>query len=140
MAEQVDHVKEAEELEVLDDPKAAPTAVVGAIGVIVVVLSIIATAALYYYDHWRDYEKKVLSGAPPTITKIRADQARELYGPARWVDRSKNIVAIPIDQAMKLIVDEQLSKQPATSQPATITPAGSAPSAPPAGGGTGQKP
>jgi hypothetical protein len=53
-----------------------------------------------------------------TVRELKATQRSELAAGPKWVDKGKGLVAIPIDQAMDLVVDD-LSKNPGL---ATLSP------------------
>jgi hypothetical protein len=56
-----------------------------------------------------------------TVRELKASQRAELSAGPKWVDKGKGLVAIPIDQAMDLVVDD-ISKNPnrATSSPPEV--------------------
>ncbi len=60
------------------------------------------------------------------LLRRREDELLSTYG---WVDREAGLVRIPIDQAMKIVVEEGLpARQPGTTPPATGTTASTSPS------------
>jgi len=51
-----------------------------------------------------------------TVRELKAGQRTVLGGPAHWSDRSKGLVAIPIDRAMQLVA-EDLRRNPRLATP-----------------------
>jgi hypothetical protein len=83
------------------------------------------------YDQQRAADRYV------TLQKLRADEDKIINGPADWIDQSKGIIHIPIDEAMAKEVDT-LKTQTAhmcaevmagTPPPAAAAPAPTAPAA-----------
>ncbi|MEW5983821.1 MAG: hypothetical protein AB1806_15830 [Acidobacteriota bacterium] len=78
-------------------------------------------------------EPRIQANPAGDMARLRADQDAVLrsYG---WVDRQGGVVRIPIDVAMRLVLDEGLPiRQPETAPPAAGTPE---PVTSPAGGGS----
>lgn len=60
------------------------------------------------------------------VFRRREDELLSTYG---WVDREAGLVRIPVDQAMKIVVEEGLpTRPPESTPPATGTPASTSPS------------
>jgi len=85
------------------DPDALRTLYVGAVSVIVTIVVIIALQAVFYQAQESEITRK--SSASEALAALRTEQL-ELLGSYRWVDRSKGTVAISVDRAMQLVVDE----------------------------------
>ncbi|MCP3977909.1 MAG: hypothetical protein GY716_01080 [bacterium] len=88
------------------DPKAASTAIVGIVGIIGVTVIVLLLQALFYRTNDAEERRKLIEGAPSVLLEQRDEQARSLeqYG---WVDRDAQVVSIPIERAMQLVVEEQ---------------------------------
>jgi len=85
---------------------------VGLLSVILTVDAVVGLQALYYWQLDRLETSDELYRPPAKLKTLLADQQKRLtaYG---MVDAEKGIVAIPIDRAMTLVVDE-LSRQQGT--------------------------
>ncbi len=92
-----------------DDPTAGTVAFVGAVSVILLIATVLATQALFYRTATLEEERKVISEQPQELRQVRTDQLELLNG-YRWVDESKGVVAIPIDRAMELAAEEARRK------------------------------
>lgn len=87
-----------------DDPAALPTAVVGVVGINL----LIATVLLLYivFTSESSAEKARKADVPNTaLERYRADQAA-LLGTYDWVDKEQKVVAIPIARAVELVTTE----------------------------------
>ena len=83
------------------------TAIIGW-GVIAVVLFFVLVTAIqaFFYRYERAYlAERVYAEAPVEPRRIRDEQLERISG-YRWVDRENGVVAIPIDRAMELVVEE----------------------------------
>jgi hypothetical protein len=100
-----DTMNEIERIEAERDPKASPTAVVGIVGILLLVASVIGTQALYYGTERFEVEQKVYNPPVIEIADIRAEQFARIHRVA-WIDKEKEVVAIPIERAMELAVRE----------------------------------
>jgi heme exporter protein D len=94
------------------DPKSVPTLLVGAVGMILLMVIVLLVEVLYHRTTEAEIYRKVISEQPLELRQVQAEQ-REQLNSYRWVSQSEGIAAIPIDRAMDLIVDEaQEGKQP----------------------------
>lgn len=94
-----------------DDPRIAATIVVGVVGALLVVLSVLGLETLYY----RTADAAAMAreaGRPNEYLELRAAEERLLSG-YRWVDRAHGVVAIPVERAMELVEREQGMRRPA---------------------------
>jgi hypothetical protein len=80
-------------------------AVLGFLGAVGVFALILALEVLYYHVEARqEYRKDISQPVVELSNLLQEQQARlETY---RWVEEKKQIVAIPIGRAMRLVVDE----------------------------------
>jgi len=99
------------------DPNASPAVVVGVVFTLVLVIVIAALQWYFYRTQQAELQRKVAAQAPDEVTRLQAQQEGQLNS-YRWIDRKKDIVGIPIDLAMQLVVQE--GDRPAT-MPATTT-------------------
>ena len=116
----------------------------GALGTVIAVGTIaffgiaLVVTALVRAELADETEKKDV-GADRVYRDVAAEQRAKLDAPASYVDRTKGIVALPIDRAMELTVSG-LKKDPNSATPPAPAGAGSggtAPEAAAAGGGSG---
>jgi Tfp pilus assembly protein PilV len=76
---------------------------IGAAGVILLVVIIVGLQAVFLRTEQNELAQ--YNDAPVIwLTNLRLQQQTKLHS-YRWVDQSKQIVAIPIDEAMKLYVE-----------------------------------
>lgn len=87
-----------------DDPPAMPLLTVGIASVLLTVAAVFALTGLFYETETKT-EQAANSGGGVPAAQLAADQEARLNTP-RWVDREAGIVAIPIDDAIKLASKE----------------------------------
>ena len=88
-----------------DDPRVPTTFFAGAISVILLVVTLLCLDALYRVTVEQEAQRKIVDREPRQLLELEAEQRARLDG-YRWVDRNAGVVAIPIDRAIELIVDE----------------------------------
>lgn len=93
-----------------DDLDTTMIAYVGVVGTIITFFTVFAVAALSYSFEKSETEVKVIEVPEVTSDSILANQAAALTE-YRWVNQDKNIVAVPIDRAMEIVVQEEQEKQ-----------------------------
>ncbi len=94
------------EREKIDDPDVVPTAYIGLLGVIAIVLSILLVHGIYYAVEVGIETKQVLSAELEELEETRTAQ-RGWIQQFRWTDKAKGLCGIPIEDAMKLMIDER---------------------------------
>jgi len=87
-----------------DDPGSGATLRVGVAGVLLVVLSVIGLEVLYYHTE-RRARRALEAAASAERTELQRVQRQRLDG-WRWVDRDRGVVAIPVERAMELVIEE----------------------------------
>jgi hypothetical protein len=87
------------------DPSSLWTVVVGVIGFLIVAIFIIGIQAIFYQTENREIQEKIVSQAPARLTSIRAEQESHLNS-YKMIDSNSGVVAIPIDRAMELVVED----------------------------------
>jgi hypothetical protein len=88
----------AKHTEDLDNQTLLAAGVVFAVLVFVVILG---AQAWYHHLDAAERERKAAVQAPDALRRLTTEQEGNIHT-WRWVDREKNIVAIPIDRAMEL--------------------------------------
>lgn len=79
---------------------------IGVVGILMVVLTIVGLEALYYKT--TDQEGQVVGRDWPSAELVEARAAQQaLLSGYRWIDREQGIVAIPVEQAAEIVVREQ---------------------------------
>jgi hypothetical protein len=114
---------------------------------ILAAFSIFALIAYYssvMTSNYPDYNQQRAADRVATLAKVRADEQALLEAPAGWVDQSKGVIHIPIEEAMVKEIDLLKNKPmaaceipivglPAAPAPPVVTaPATNAPPAKPA--------
>ncbi|ADG69798.1 hypothetical protein Plim_3987 [Planctopirus limnophila DSM 3776] len=92
-----------------DDLNVKDIAVAGVASVIIVFVCIVGAQALFFDYRNREDVKKIIDSRNATYDSIIVEQKTRLqeYG---WIDKEKQIVAIPIEEAMQIVVKEQAAK------------------------------
>ena len=94
-----------------EDPAASSTWLVGFIGVVLLVVTMLGVTALYYNVKAQRVDVKVVQPEIDEPRKLRIQQEQQLTAPARWVERDDGgevtrELHIPLDRAMKIVVEE----------------------------------
>ena len=94
-----------------EDPAASSTWLVGFIGVVLLVVTMLGVTALYYNVKADRVDEKVVKPDRWDVKKLRIQQEQRLNTPARWVERDEGgevtrALAIPLERAMKIVVEE----------------------------------
>lgn len=97
-----------ERYDTIDTPKIV---VVGFLSAIITFVVILGAQAVYFAADRVETKAKASSATPTTLTEGLTQQQNRLAGYG-WVDPSKGIVNIPVDVAMKLVVEEQKESRP----------------------------
>ena len=87
------------------DPRTAPTALVGTVGLVLLAVVLLLLEVLYQRTSQAEIERKVVAEQPQELRQLEAAQ-RERLGRYAWVDRERGIVTIPIERAMDLVAEE----------------------------------
>ena len=88
-----------------DDMNTKLVAVVGLISVLAVIGSIVGIQVLYHNFEQSETERKVIAIEAVDAKNLLAEQEAKLKR-AGWLDREKGVIAIPIQRAMELVVEE----------------------------------
>ncbi len=124
MSDQERHATGVEE----SDPDAASTALVGTLGVLVLVIVIVFVQGLYLRSTRAEFERKVVSEKPEELETVRADQLSKFT--PRIVDPVRGTVAIPIEDAIAAMLRAPDPAAPVAAPPVAAAPAPAAPPAP----------
>ena len=88
-----------------DDPDASTTLAVGAASAILLFALVLVLQGLFNRSAEAESERKIVSRVPEEIERSRAEQLGKI-GAYAWLDRGAGVVAIPIERAMELIIEE----------------------------------
>jgi hypothetical protein len=88
------------------DPRGWSTAWIATVGIVLTFVIIVLLQVLYHRTEAREYERKIIAAEPVELIELRQQQAGQLSGYG-WVDREQGIASIPIEEAMKQVVDEE---------------------------------
>ena len=101
------------------DPTASKTVVVGIVGVILLLVVVVFAMGLFHDVENRQIERRVYGVPYDGIAKLRGDQIGNLNS-YRWINEKDGVAAIPIDDAIRLTVQELNTSATtrAASQPA----------------------
>ncbi len=94
-----------------EDPAASSTWLVGFIGVVLLVVTMLGVTALYYNIKAQRVDEKFVKPDINEPKNLRARQERLLNTPARWVERDEGgevtrELSIPLERAMKIVVED----------------------------------
>ena len=84
-----------------DDVDVQQVAIVGAFSLILFVAIIVGSQVLFYRSEKADMQFKLKNGLPSEVSILHTEERMKLAS-YRWVDRQKDVVAIPIERAMEL--------------------------------------
>lgn len=87
------------------DPDAFSIVTIGAVSVILLVVIIVAIEALFAQVSRTEFERKVVQEAPQELRGLRAAQLEQIGG-YRTVDPKAGVVSIPVERAMRLLIEE----------------------------------
>ena len=87
------------------DPAPGPLAIVGTIGALIVLISVMLLQVLFYRTSDNEAVRKA-GGRSEEVRRLQDEQRARLES-YHWVDRERGVVAIPIDRAMELLLSEQ---------------------------------
>ncbi len=89
-----------------DDPDSSATVAIGIAGAILLVVIVVALQGLFGQAARSEFRRKIEAEKPVELESLRARQLEQI-GTYRFVDPKAGVVAIPIDRAMELLVDER---------------------------------
>lgn len=95
-----------QDVEAERDPNSATTFIIGAVGIILLIGTVIGTQALSYFVQTSEIKAKVdVNKEIPDLKSAREEWTIQL-AEARWVDRPAGVASIPLDRARKLVLNE----------------------------------
>ena len=95
-----------------EDPSAGYTWMIGLVGTVLLVVTVLGTTALYYNIKASEVKEVVIEPERIDVKQLRAKQLKVLNDPSRWVEREdesgeiKRHLAIPIDRAFELVIEQ----------------------------------
>ena len=98
------------------DPTAGPTWFIGLMGAVLLVVTVLGTAALYYNVKAEEVQDQVVAPPHEEVAALRREQQALLEGPPGWVERdvageTVRAYVIPIERAMDLVIQETNDRQ-----------------------------
>ena len=87
------------------DPRGGLTFAVGAVGAILVLVIVLCLDALHHTLARSEIDRKEQGAGSVELKQVNSEQSGQLTG-YRWVDEQDRVVAIPIEQAMELVVHD----------------------------------
>jgi hypothetical protein len=99
-----------------EDPLSGPTWTVGVVGVILLVVICLGTAAIFYSVFAAELDRKVINQPHLEYEQNRAENLERLDGPPRYelrpdLPEGEKALVIPIEQAMSAMAQEAQSGQ-----------------------------
>lgn len=88
------------------DPSAAPLVYAAIVGCVATLATILAVMAFFYQIQKNETQAKAWAARTPELVLLRTEQESALHAPPRWTDPNKTAVGVPIDLAMKLVIQE----------------------------------
>lgn len=95
-----------------EDPSAGYTWMIGLVGTVLLVVTVLATVALYYNVKASEVKEVFTEQPRIDVKKLRAKQLQVLSNTPHWVEREdesgeiKRYLAIPIDRAVQLVIEQ----------------------------------
>ena len=87
------------------EPNTQVTVLVGIVGAVLLFVLVVLLQAFFYHAERDEVARKVVAVAPEELSALRAQQLETLHS-YRWVDEKTGVVAIPIERAIELLVQE----------------------------------
>jgi len=87
------------------DPRSAPTVLVGTVGLVLLAVIVLLLEVLHHRTTQAETYRKVVAEQPQELRQVQAQQLEQLNG-YRWVDQGRGVVAIPLERAIDLLVEE----------------------------------
>ncbi len=84
-----------------DDPRVSSTVLIGVIGILLFVISLYMVHALYYGMTHKEVSRKLYLREYRAPTETFASQRQNLHS-WRYVDPTRQLVAVPIEVAMRI--------------------------------------
>jgi len=88
-----------------DDPSSSNTLIVGFVGAVLIFVICVLLQVVYHRTIEHERQAKIIDQQPEELRRLQVQQAEQLHG-YRWVDKEGGVVAIPIDRAMELVVED----------------------------------
>ena len=92
---------------------------IGLFGAILVFVLIVMAQVLYYRLARTDYEHKFVDAGSADLQSVTTEW-RAALSSYHWVDKNKEIVAVPIEHAMDVVVHQLQRKQPDAPAAASV--------------------
>ena len=87
-----------------DDPNSVATFMVFILFAVFCFATVLVLQGYFEYAKRNEVEAKVVNVTPADLARSRQDDAVRLGG-YRWIDKENGVVAIPIEDAMRLVVE-----------------------------------
>lgn len=97
------------------DANAPVTAVIGLIGTVLLIISVIWLQGLYSKTGNAEMTRKQIMGMYDEVLSLKAEQRAELNDYA-WVNRDAGVVEIPIDRAIEVVASRYTGGAPARGE------------------------
>lgn len=100
-----------------EDPLTAPTWILGFLGAVLLTVIALGLTALFYNAQAQEERRKLIERDPLELEHLQAEQRAQIIGAPHWVEEQVQVegsntpqavrsLAIPIDRAMELVVNE----------------------------------
>jgi hypothetical protein len=86
------------------EPNAPLTAVIGIVGAVLLFVVIVLLQAFFYHEDRAEQRRKAEAAPADQLALVRAEQQEVLSG-YRWIDRRSGVVGIPVERAMRLLLE-----------------------------------
>jgi hypothetical protein len=94
-----------------DDVDSQTVAIIGVFAAIVTFALIVGAQVLYYRMQKADEYRKVVAPGSTDLQNVVTEQ-RAAISTYHWVDKEKGVVAIPIERAMNLVLQQLQTAKP----------------------------
>jgi hypothetical protein len=86
-----------------DDTNSPLIITIGAMSGFLVIVAVIGLQAWFMREEQEELNEKYAGSVNYQLTALRHDQQANISS-YRWIDREKQIAAVPVDEAMKLLI------------------------------------
>ncbi|MCA9290731.1 MAG: hypothetical protein KDA25_06360 [Phycisphaerales bacterium] len=101
-----DHDHHHDPHDMLEDPEAGSTWFITISSILILFVVVLAVTAVFYTSQTEEVDEVVLDAPLQPLLDLRRAQSALIDGAPRWIDQEQKIVAIPITDAMDLVVKE----------------------------------
>ena len=85
---------------------------IGAVSALLAIVVVVGLQSWFMYEEQAEKDQNYAGAVNHQLVDLRKEQQSNITG-YRWIDRDKKVAAVPIDEAMKLLIQNK-GKLPST--------------------------